>query len=58
MDQLFDIIIEFPESQAALEDLKECLEITNMRSKLITSLRSSLETRLLHPGMFRILTFE
>lgn len=51
MEQLFDIIIEFPESQAALEDLKECLEITNLRSKLISSLRSSLETRLLHPGV-------
>ncbi|XP_035222589.1 anaphase-promoting complex subunit 2-like [Stegodyphus dumicola] len=51
MDQLFDIIIEFPESQDALEDLKECLAITNMRSKLISSLKSSLETRLLHPGV-------
>lgn len=51
MEQLFDIIIEFPESHDALEDLKECLEVTNMRSKLITSLRSSLETRLLHPGV-------
>ncbi|CAL1295243.1 unnamed protein product [Larinioides sclopetarius] len=39
MEQLFDIIIEFPESQAALEDLKEVLEITNLRSKLISSLK-------------------
>ncbi|CAL1295242.1 unnamed protein product [Larinioides sclopetarius] len=51
MEQLFDIIIEFPESQAALEDLKEVLEITNLRSKLISSLKASLENRLLHPGV-------
>lgn len=52
MEQLFDIIIEFPESQAALEDLKEVLEITNLRSKLISSLKASLENRLLHPGKY------
>ncbi|GIY73163.1 anaphase-promoting complex subunit 2 [Caerostris darwini] len=51
MEQVFDIIIEFPESQAALEDLKEVLEITNLRSKLISSLKFSLENRLLHPGV-------
>ncbi|GFV99032.1 anaphase-promoting complex subunit 2 [Trichonephila clavipes] len=51
MDQLFDIIIEFPESQAALEDLKEVLAMTNLRPKLISSLKTSLENRLLHPGV-------
>lgn len=51
LDQLFNIIIEFPESQAALEDLRQCLELTGLRPKLISSLRSSLETRLLHPGV-------
>ncbi|KAH6931332.1 hypothetical protein HPB50_023555 [Hyalomma asiaticum] len=33
VDQLFNIIIEFPESQAALEDLKDCLERTNLRTR-------------------------
>ncbi|XP_054716612.1 anaphase-promoting complex subunit 2-like [Uloborus diversus] len=51
MKQLFDIIIEFPESQNALLDLKECLALTNLRPKLITTLKTSLETRLLHPGV-------
>lgn len=51
VDQLFNIIIEFPESQAALEDLKECLERTNLKLKVIHSLKSSMEKRLLHPGV-------
>lgn len=51
VDQLFNIIIEFPESQAALEDLKDCLERTNLKSKVIHSLKSSMEKRLLHPGV-------
>lgn len=51
MDQLFNIIIEFPESQAALEDLKECLEKTNLKPKVICSLKSAMEKRLLHPGV-------
>lgn len=51
MDQLFNIIIEFPESLAAVEDLRECLEKTNLKSKVIHSLKSSMEKRLLHPGV-------
>lgn len=51
MNQLFNIIIEFPDSQPALEDLRECLERTDLRSKLIQSLKAALETRLLHPGV-------
>ncbi|XP_064471634.1 anaphase-promoting complex subunit 2-like [Ornithodoros turicata] len=51
MDQLFNIIIEFPESQAALEDLKECLEKTNLKPKVIHSLKSAMQRRLLHPGV-------
>jgi len=58
--QLFDIIVEFPDSKAALEDLRECMSrVTDMRPRLIVSLKSALETRLLHPGVntTEILTF-
>lgn len=51
VDQLFNIIIEFPESQAALEDLRDCLERTDLKSKVIHSLKSAMEKRLLHPGV-------
>ena len=51
IDQLFDIIIEFPESQPAVEDLKECLEKTDLRSYLTKTLKNELETRLLILGV-------
>ncbi|XP_074654773.1 anaphase-promoting complex subunit 2-like [Tubulanus polymorphus] len=51
IDQLFNVIIEFPESEPAVVDLKLCLEKTDLRSQLVTSLKSALETRLLHPGV-------
>ncbi|XP_014681229.1 PREDICTED: anaphase-promoting complex subunit 2-like isoform X2 [Priapulus caudatus] len=51
IDQLFNIIIEYPESEPAIVDLRCCLEKTNLRSQLVTSLKTALETRLLHPGV-------
>ncbi|CAM6053442.1 unnamed protein product [Sphagnum tenellum] len=52
MEQMFDIIIEFPESEPSLIDLRDCLEkCANFRQKLIKSLKDSLENRLLHPGV-------
>ena len=55
IDQLFNIIIEYPESEPAILDLKLCLEKTDLRAKLVASLKSALETRLLHPGKILIL---
>ena len=52
IQQLFNIIIEFPESEPALTDLKTCLEKTNLRGTLVLSLKAALETRLLHPGTY------
>jgi len=52
IDQLFEIIIEFPESQPALEDLRECLAQTEgLRGLLTSSLRQVLDNKLLHPGV-------
>ncbi|KAK3606129.1 hypothetical protein CHS0354_010758, partial [Potamilus streckersoni] len=51
INELFNIIIDFPESGPAVLDLKACLEKTDMRAQLISTLKSSLETRLLHPGV-------
>lgn len=41
---------DFPDSRPAVEDLKYCLERTDQRQQLLASLKSALETRLLHPG--------
>uniref|UniRef100_A0A8C9STQ4 Anaphase-promoting complex subunit 2 n=2 Tax=Scleropages formosus TaxID=113540 RepID=A0A8C9STQ4_SCLFO len=51
IEELFSIIRDFPESKPAIEDLKFCLERTNQRQQLLTSLKSAFETRLLHPGV-------
>ena len=51
IDQLFNIIIEFPESQPALEDIRECLLRTDLRTKLTLSLKQVLEKKLLHLGV-------
>lgn len=58
IDQLFNIIIEFPESEPAILDLKVCLEKTDLRGTLVTSLKTALETRLLHPGFKTFILFK
>ena len=39
--ELFNIIVEFPESLPALQDLKECLQHTNLRGFLKSSLKAA-----------------
>ncbi|XP_038623917.1 anaphase-promoting complex subunit 2 [Tachyglossus aculeatus] len=51
IEELFSIIRDFPESKPAIEDLKYCLERTSQRQQLLSSLKTALETRLLHPGV-------
>lgn len=49
--RLFDIVIDFPDSKNAVDDLKVCLEKTNLRAYVVKSLKASIEQRLLHPGV-------
>lgn len=51
IDQLFNIIIEYPDSDPAIEDLRHCLQKTDLRGYLTQKLQRALETRLLHPGV-------
>ncbi len=51
INRLFDIVIDYPDSKNAIEDLKICLQKTNLRANVIKSLKSSIEQRLLHPGV-------
>ncbi|THH16538.1 hypothetical protein EW146_g4118 [Bondarzewia mesenterica] len=48
--EIFDIIVDYPESTPALQDLKECLARVDQRSGLVQSLRRANKKRLLHPG--------
>ncbi|EFA00073.1 anaphase-promoting complex subunit 2 [Tribolium castaneum] len=58
IDQLFNIIIEYPDSLPALDDLRLCLPKTDLKPHLTRSLQKAIETRLLHPGVstFDVLT--
>lgn len=48
--KLFEIIVDYPDSSAAIEDLKQCLEYTGQHSKLVDSFISALQYRLLTAG--------
>ncbi|KAK1314640.1 Anaphase-promoting complex subunit 2 [Acorus calamus] len=48
--KLFDIIVDYPESSPAIEDLKQCLEYTGQHSKLVDLFISALRYRLLTAG--------
>ncbi|CAH8338221.1 unnamed protein product [Eruca vesicaria subsp. sativa] len=48
--KLFEIIVDYPESSPAIEDLKQCLEYTGQHSKLVESFITSLKYRLLTAG--------
>ncbi|XP_065067924.1 anaphase-promoting complex subunit 2-like isoform X2 [Rhopilema esculentum] len=49
--QLFEIIVEFPESLPSIEDLRECLEKTESRSLLTKSLKEAFRNRLLQAAV-------
>ncbi|GJJ13406.1 hypothetical protein Clacol_007660 [Clathrus columnatus] len=50
MSELFDIIVDYPDSMPALLDIKECLTKIDDRLELVKALRKLNNRRLLHPG--------
>ena len=48
--QLFDLVAMYPDSSAALDDLRLSLQTADQRLSVATTLSSSLQMRLLHPG--------
>ncbi|XP_067629026.1 anaphase-promoting complex subunit 2 isoform X2 [Eurosta solidaginis] len=50
-EQFFSIIIDFPESIPAIDDLKVCMEKIDMRKHFIETLTNTLKVRVLHPGV-------
>lgn len=53
VSHMFEIIIEYPNSEAAIQDLKSCLEQSSasFRLNLIRCVQQSLVESLLHPGV-------
>jgi anaphase-promoting complex subunit 2 len=50
MQEIFDMVAEYPDSLAAVLELRQVLEQTKMYSELGDAMRSSLQKRLIHPG--------
>jgi anaphase-promoting complex subunit 2 len=50
INELFDVIVDYPESIAAIEDLRQCLANTGHHAKLVESFRTALRQRLLTAG--------
>ncbi|KAF9164413.1 Anaphase-promoting complex subunit 2 [Actinomortierella ambigua] len=48
--EFFDIIVDCPESEPAVHDLKKCIEWTGQKDQLQSSLLLAMDKRLLHPG--------
>lgn len=51
LKELFDIVLYYPDSVPALEDLKTCIDLIDLdRNELVDTFRESCERRLLQPG--------
>ncbi|KAL8533782.1 hypothetical protein ACS0TY_009974 [Phlomoides rotata] len=48
--KLFEIIVDYPDSSPAIEDLRQCLDYTGQHSKLVDSFIAALKYRLLTAG--------
>ncbi|KAK0656812.1 Cullin family-domain-containing protein [Cercophora newfieldiana] len=48
--ELFDIVLAWPQSRGALDDLRATITTTARRLQLTSSFSRTLQTRLLHPG--------
>ena len=48
--ELFDLIVDYPDSLPALADLKECLVHTHQYAEAVQALAEAIDTRLLKPG--------
>lgn len=48
--EIFDIIIDFPDSMGALQGLRDCLQRVDQRTNLVKTLQKANRKRLLHPG--------
>ncbi|KAG2487792.1 hypothetical protein HYH03_013636 [Edaphochlamys debaryana] len=50
ISQMFDIVVDYPDSLPAIRDLAACLRHTNLQSLFVASFQAALRRRLLHAG--------
>ena len=54
LDEMLPMIIDYPDSKSAFQDLHAALPHTNLRKELISTIKQVYENRILHPGMIAI----
>lgn len=47
---MFDIVVDYPDSRPAVQDVKECLAHTNLHHKFVAGFKQAIGERLLHAG--------
>lgn len=50
ISEIWDIIVDYPDTIPALQDLRECVNRVDQREELVKALRKQNAKRLLHPG--------
>ncbi|EFJ49123.1 hypothetical protein VOLCADRAFT_80889 [Volvox carteri f. nagariensis] len=50
ISQMFDVVVDYPDSLPAIGDLAACLRHTNLQSLFVCSFKAALQQRLLHAG--------
>ena len=48
--EMFDIVVDYPDSRPAVQDMKDCLEHTNLHRKFVAGFKQAIRERLLHAG--------
>lgn len=50
---MFDIVVDYPDSRPAVQDVKDCLAHTNLHRKFVAGFKQAIRERLLHAGKLR-----
>ena len=50
LKHMFDMVVAYPESRPAVEDVRVCLARTNLQAAFVASFRRAIRQRLLHAG--------
>ena len=48
--EMFDIVVDYPDSRPAVQDVKDCLAHTNLHCKFVAGFKQAIGERLLHAG--------
>ena len=50
VEEMFDIVVDYPDSKPALLDLRDCMKHASLHRHLVTRFGQAIRNRLLHPG--------